>query len=280
MDDLIFNELSLSPYPDSFPTLHQKVKDLVLLCKEGREKFGFNKLRFETHLHELHLMENYSLQDFVSDERVSRNIKDLLLGLRRYPYIADEDEDAADEYIKNTFTYKDQPCEGLAAAYIYKTLATSILSDEIWNVTKINLDIQDENNHQINDFVYHISKPEHIESENIKEWHQNKYIGDISSLEDLQRLYPNYLFEQQAFDDLMYWKNHDKNLYIKLHKLLQDIIINPFSGGLGKTEVLKSTEGQAAKRLDQEHRIVYILTGGGENKMITIYQCKGHYEDK
>lgn len=90
----------------------------------------------------------------------------------------------------------------------------------------------------------------------------------------LKYLYPNYTFDARAIDDVIYWNNIDIDLYERLHELLVDIEANPFTGGLGKTEVLKNKSGVASKRLDGEHRVTYSLKNG----RTTVLACKGHYE--
>jgi Txe/YoeB family toxin of toxin-antitoxin system len=278
MNDLIFNELSTQPFPTDIQTLNSNIKDLLLLCKSAKEKYGFSKLRFVNQLHEINVMKDYTFQDFINDTRSNRLLKDLLISFYRYPFIDDEDDRAINEYISKTFTFDEtRKCSGLAGAYIYNTLATSILSDSIWDITKIKVTIKDGEN-TIEDVVYHISKNDHLSSDDIKEWLSKKFIWNIEKIEDLTRIYPNYTFSQEAFDDLIYWKNENKLLYERLHILLKDIEAHPFTGGLGKTEVLKETSGNASKRLNDEHRVQYSLEGKGNEKVIYILRCKEHYK--
>jgi Txe/YoeB family toxin of toxin-antitoxin system len=283
MNDLIFNELSTQPYPADINKLNFNIKQLLMLCKTGKERYGFNKLRFVNQFHEILVMEGYTFQDFLKDPFAMKISKDLLLSFRRYPFIDDEDEEAINAYISKTFTYGEAKCSGLAGAYIYSTLATSIFHESehpkivsVWNEPKIKVTIED-NESTFEDVVYHISKEEHLNSDAIKEWYANKFIWNIEQIEDLNKLYPNYIFESEAFDDLMYWKKENKLLYIRLHILLKDVEVHPFTGGMGKTEALKGTSGRASKRLNDEHRIQYSLSGRDENKIITIYRCKEHY---
>lgn len=50
--------------------------------------------------------------------------------------------------------------------------------------------------------------------------------------------------------------------------------MNPFVGGIGKTELLKNNySGYGSKRLTDEHRIIYKIDSG----KIGINSCKGHY---
>ncbi|MDR1556560.1 MAG: Txe/YoeB family addiction module toxin [Tannerellaceae bacterium] len=90
----------------------------------------------------------------------------------------------------------------------------------------------------------------------------------------LKQLYgKDYTFSHEAIDDITYWNQKNPSLYAKIHELLIDIGKHPFQGGMGKTEVLKSQEGIASKRINGEHRITYRL----EKNVIRIFTCKGHY---
>lgn len=101
-----------------------------------------------------------------------------------------------------------------------------------------------------------------------------KVNGDKEKLiKTLQYLYPTHFFESTAIDDILYWNLVDHDLFCRAIELIDDIENNPFTGGLGKTEVLKSQSGVASKRLDGEHRITYSL----KNDKTTILACKGHY---
>lgn len=202
-----------------------------------------------------------------------------MLDFHRYPFIDDEDEQVLAQYLKHQFRFQkgeDKPkCDGLATAYLYNTVAVSFPSEDIWDHLKIAILVQ-KTDTEISESVFHISKIEHLDQENeLTRWLIRERQQGINTLADLKRLYPNYVFESQAFDNLLYWKTENRTLYLKLHVLLRDIEISPFTGGLGKTESLKGTGGRASKRLDSEHRIVYSLKG----EVVTVYRCKGHYDD-
>lgn len=280
MDDLIFNELSVEPYPANFDGLNQRVKNLVLLCKSARDKFSFKKLRFTQQLHEYKLLtEEFSFSDYIRDKRVNPTLRTLLLDLHRYPFIDDEDEQVLAQYLEHQFRFQKGEdklkCDGLATAYLYNTVAVSFSSENIWDHIKITILVQ-KTDTEISESVFHISKTEHLDKENeLTRWLVEDIQQGINEIADLKRLYPNYIFESQAFDELLYWKAENQALYFRLHVLLKDIRFNPVTGGLGKTESLKGTGGQASKRLNSEHRIVYSLQG----EVVTVYRCKGHYDD-
>ena len=83
----------------------------------------------------------------------------------------------------------------------------------------------------------------------------------------------NFLFAENAFDEYLYWQQHDKKTLSKINKLLKDISRNPFSGE-GKPEPLKG--GDWSRRINEKDRIVYNVNDG----IAIIKQCKGHYDDK
>ena len=83
----------------------------------------------------------------------------------------------------------------------------------------------------------------------------------------------NFLFAENAFDEYLYWQQHDKKTLSKINKLLKDISRNPFSGE-GKPEPLKG--GDWSRRINEKDRIVYNVNDG----IVIIKQCKGHYDDK
>lgn len=102
--------------------------------------------------------------------------------------------------------------------------------------------------------------------------------GEIGNLiemrENLSALFPNYVFEEQAVVDTLYFKNSNLGLYTRLFNLYYDIPKNSFTGGIGETEVLKHMKGVASKRINQAHRVTYKLTGSD----IIIIACRGHYD--
>ena len=87
-------------------------------------------------------------------------------------------------------------------------------------------------------------------------------------------MYESYDFTEDAVEDIVFWKNDDSQIYERLFSLLDDIKMNPFIGGLGKTEVLRQAEGIASKRLTHEHRITYKL----DSNVFKILRCSEHYK--
>jgi toxin YoeB len=81
------------------------------------------------------------------------------------------------------------------------------------------------------------------------------------------------IFAPQAWEDYLYWQNHDKKLLSKLNGLIKEISRTPFEG-TGKPEPLKGDlTGWWSRRINREHRIVYRVTGDA----LQIAQCRYHY---
>jgi len=81
-------------------------------------------------------------------------------------------------------------------------------------------------------------------------------------------------FTENGLEDYNYWTINDKKKFKRLIKVIENIIRTPFQG-IGKPEPLKNNlKGLWSRRLDIEHRIVYIV----EDNKIVILQCRYHYD--
>ncbi|MBC8204603.1 Txe/YoeB family addiction module toxin [bacterium] len=84
----------------------------------------------------------------------------------------------------------------------------------------------------------------------------------------------NVIFERNAFKDIEYWLQNDRRILRRILVLIRDIDRNPFSG-LGKPEPLRyDFKGCWSRRIDEEHRLIYIISDDN----INILSCKYHYK--
>ncbi len=81
------------------------------------------------------------------------------------------------------------------------------------------------------------------------------------------------VFTLNAWEDYLYWQQHDKKIVKKINQLIKEIIRDPFDG-LGKPEPLKNQlSGFWSRRITSEHRLVYKV----EKSSIAIIACRYHY---
>jgi len=81
------------------------------------------------------------------------------------------------------------------------------------------------------------------------------------------------VFQPEFIEDLKYWVTKDRKTALRVFKLIEDILRDPFDG-IGKPEPLKYlTSGTWSRRITQEHRIVYLV----RDKRIDFLQARYHY---
>ena len=81
------------------------------------------------------------------------------------------------------------------------------------------------------------------------------------------------VFAEQAWEDYLYWQEHDPRLLARINTLIRDIQRDPFAG-LGKPEPLKhALAGYWSRRIDDEHRIVYKT----QSDALLLAQLRYHY---
>ncbi|TET98307.1 MAG: Txe/YoeB family addiction module toxin [Anaerolineales bacterium] len=81
------------------------------------------------------------------------------------------------------------------------------------------------------------------------------------------------VFQPEFIDDLKYWVKNDRKTALRVIKLIEDILRDPFDG-IGKPESLKYlAPGTWSRRITQEHRIVYLV----RDERIDFLQARYHY---
>ena len=85
----------------------------------------------------------------------------------------------------------------------------------------------------------------------------------------------NKVWQDEAWEEYMYWQTQDKKTLKRVNNLLKDIERGYFEG-IGKPEPLKGDmSGFWSRRIDEVNRLVYRIRGD----VIEIVSCKGHYEN-
>ena len=81
------------------------------------------------------------------------------------------------------------------------------------------------------------------------------------------------VFHPEFREDLEYWVKTDRKTALRVLKLVDEILRDPFTG-VGKPEPLKYLDSGAwSRRLTQEHRLVYLV----KEKRIDFLQARYHY---
>ena len=84
-------------------------------------------------------------------------------------------------------------------------------------------------------------------------------------------------FSRDAWEDLQHWIATDHKTLQKILNLLKECQRTPFSG-TGKPEPLRNElKGWWSRRITQEHRLVYRVSGAAENQTLEIAACRNHY---
>ena len=82
------------------------------------------------------------------------------------------------------------------------------------------------------------------------------------------------VWDEDAWDDYLYWQTQDRKVLKRINNLLEDIQRNG-NDGIGKPEALKhGFHGFWSRRITDEHRLVYKIT----STEILIAQCRYHYD--
>lgn len=81
----------------------------------------------------------------------------------------------------------------------------------------------------------------------------------------------------RARSDLIYWVKTKPRLAVRILMLIDECAKHPFTG-TGKPEPLRhELKGTWSRRIDDEHRLVYRVTGSGETQTLEIAACRFHY---
>jgi len=82
------------------------------------------------------------------------------------------------------------------------------------------------------------------------------------------------VFTPNGWDDYYYWQSVDRATLERINRLLADTMRDPTSG-IGKPEALRHVlAGCWSRRIDQEHRLVYLVDGDD----VVVLQARYHYE--
>ncbi len=82
-------------------------------------------------------------------------------------------------------------------------------------------------------------------------------------------------WDARAWNDYLSWQGQDPKTLIRINKIIQEVLRDPFAG-IGKPEKLRGDRsGFWSRRIDDQNRLIYAI----EKDKIVISACKGHYDD-
>ncbi len=85
------------------------------------------------------------------------------------------------------------------------------------------------------------------------------------------------VFSDQAWEDYQHWVNTNEKIRDRVNELIKQCKRTPFKG-TGKPEPLKGDlTGWWSRRISQEDRMVYRVSGSGDSQSLEIAQMRFHY---
>ena len=85
------------------------------------------------------------------------------------------------------------------------------------------------------------------------------------------------VFSDQAWEDYQHWVNTNDKIRDRVNELIKQCKRTPFRG-TGKPEPLRGDlTGWWSRRISQEDRMVYRVSGAGDNQSLEIAQLRFHY---
>ncbi len=85
------------------------------------------------------------------------------------------------------------------------------------------------------------------------------------------------VFTPHAWADYQTWCEADRKLLLRLNRLIEEARRDPFKGS-GKPEPLRGElAGYWSRRVNQQDRLVYRVSGRPTDQQLEIIQCREHY---
>lgn len=84
-------------------------------------------------------------------------------------------------------------------------------------------------------------------------------------------------FSDNGWEGYLHWQAGSPADLSRLNRLIEECRRSPFKG-LGRPELLKNDlKGWWSRRLTQEDRLIYRVTGTAPDQTLEIIQCRFHY---
>lgn len=81
------------------------------------------------------------------------------------------------------------------------------------------------------------------------------------------------IFTPEAWQDYLFWQEHDKKILARINDLIKETLRSPFNG-IGKPEPLRyELKGFWSRRINEEHRLIYQVA----DDSLIIASVRFHY---
>ncbi len=85
------------------------------------------------------------------------------------------------------------------------------------------------------------------------------------------------VWSERSWAEYLEWQNEDRETLGRVNRLVGECLRHPFFG-TGKPEPLKNEfRGFWSRRITDEHRLVYRVSGKDDAQELEIAQCRWHY---
>ena len=85
------------------------------------------------------------------------------------------------------------------------------------------------------------------------------------------------VFSSQSWSEYLFWQEFDRKVSARINDLIKETMRTPFAG-MGRPEPLVGDmKGFWSRRITQEHRLVYRISGKGNEQTLEIAACRFHY---
>lgn len=87
-------------------------------------------------------------------------------------------------------------------------------------------------------------------------------------------------WEDDAWDDYIYWQSQDKKTLKKINDILKDIDRNGYNCASHLEPMKGNYAGYYSVHIDKKNRIVFRIISINDCDELEIVQCGSHYRDK
>ena len=86
------------------------------------------------------------------------------------------------------------------------------------------------------------------------------------------------VFQHQAWEDVTWFATHDRAVFKRLTRVIDDTLRDPFAG-IGKPErLVGDLTGWWSRRITDEHRLVYRVESSNDSgDLLVLAQARYHY---